>query len=144
ARGGVGLFSHHLPEEPIERCDPATGFGTAEVVRPTSAAAADVERGQIGECPSALVGVLDPLPARARSRRERLVDPSARLDRWLLIGADHELAWMEQLAAAEAAQTPRWITSRCSSEREKRDSGRPCSRGSEQAIAFTSAICSGG
>src|SRR5438128_4309064 len=98
AGGGVGLFSHHLPDEPIERCDPATGFGTAEVVRPTSAAAADVERGQIGECPSALVGVLDPLPARARSRRERVVDPSARLDRWLLVGADHELAWMQPLA----------------------------------------------
>jgi hypothetical protein len=36
------------------------------------------------------------------------------------------------------------MTSRCSSAREKRDSGTPCSRGRSHAIAFTSATCSGG
>src|SRR6266446_2084080 len=48
------------------------------------------------------------------------------------------------IVEADASPAPRSITSRCSSAREKRDSGRPCSRGSEQAIAFTSAIRSGG
>src|SRR5439155_12642637 len=48
------------------------------------------------------------------------------------------------IVAADAAQTPRSITKRCSSAREKRDSGRPCSLGSAQATAFTAAICSGG
>src|ERR687895_19054 len=36
------------------------------------------------------------------------------------------------------------MTSRCSSAREKRDSGTPCSRGRSHAIAFASATCSGG
>jgi hypothetical protein len=48
------------------------------------------------------------------------------------------------IVEADASQKPRSITSRCSSAREKRDSGRPCCLGSAQAIAFTSAICSGG
>ena len=40
--------------------------------------------------------------------------------------------------------TPRSITSRCSSVRVKRPSGRPWVAGSSQAIALTSATCSGG
>jgi hypothetical protein len=49
-----------------------------------------------------------------------------------------------QIVEAEASLTPRSITSRCSSVRLKRESGRPCVAGSSQAIAFTSATCSGG
>jgi hypothetical protein len=48
------------------------------------------------------------------------------------------------IVEADASQTPRSTTSRCSSAREKRESGTPCVRGNAQAIAFTSAICSGG
>ena len=49
-----------------------------------------------------------------------------------------------QIVEAEASVTPRSTTSRCSSVREKRDSGSPYVTGSSQAIAFTSATCSGG
>jgi hypothetical protein len=49
-----------------------------------------------------------------------------------------------QIVEAEASVTPRSTTSRCSSVRVKRDSGRPCVTGSSQAIALTSATCSGG
>jgi hypothetical protein len=48
------------------------------------------------------------------------------------------------IVEAEASVKPRSMTSRCSSAREKRESGRPCSRGSSQAIAFTCATSSGG
>jgi hypothetical protein len=48
------------------------------------------------------------------------------------------------MVEAEASVTPRSTTSRCSSAREKRESGRPCSRGSSQATAFTCATSSGG
>src|SRR5213592_1367676 len=48
------------------------------------------------------------------------------------------------IVEADASQTPRSITSRCSSAREKRESGTPCLRGNSHAIAFTRAICSGG
>jgi hypothetical protein len=49
-----------------------------------------------------------------------------------------------QIVVAEASVTPRSITSRCSSVRVKRPSGRPWVAGSSQAIALTSATCSGG
>src|SRR6266568_3808388 len=49
-----------------------------------------------------------------------------------------------QIVDADASVSPRWMTSRCSSLREKRLSGSPCVAGSSQASAFTSAICSGG
>jgi hypothetical protein len=49
-----------------------------------------------------------------------------------------------QIVVAEASLTPRSTTSRCSSVRLKRESGRPCVAGSSQAIALTSATCSGG
>jgi hypothetical protein len=48
------------------------------------------------------------------------------------------------IVAAEASVKPRSMTSRCSSAREKRESGTPCARGSSQATAFTWAISSGG
>jgi hypothetical protein len=76
-------LGHHLPDEPVERRDPASRLRAAEDVR-------------------------------------------------------------RPIVAAEAAQTPRSTTSRCSSAREKRESGRPCSRGNSQAIAFTRATSSGG
>ena len=44
-----------------------------------------------------------------------------------------------QIVEADAWHTPRSITSRCSSVREQRPSGRPCVAGSSQAIALTSA-----
>jgi hypothetical protein len=49
-----------------------------------------------------------------------------------------------QIVCAEASLTPRSITSRCSSTREKRAGGRPCDSGNSHAIALTSATCSGG
>src|SRR3954465_1305242 len=49
-----------------------------------------------------------------------------------------------QIVVADASVTPRSITSRCSSVREKRPSGRPCVTGSSHAIALTSATCCGG
>src|SRR3954451_14241249 len=49
-----------------------------------------------------------------------------------------------QIVVVEASVTPRSITSRCSSVREKRPSGRPCVAGSSHAIALTSATCCGG
>src|SRR6266540_3334700 len=48
------------------------------------------------------------------------------------------------IVEADASQIPRSTTSRCSSAREKRESGTPCVCGSSQAIAFTWAISSGG
>ncbi len=109
ARGGVGLLGHHPPDESIEGDDPAAGFRAAEDARASAAAAADVEGGQVGERPSALVGVLDSLAARARSRRQRLVDAPARLDRRLLVGADHELARMQQPALpASLVEVEHW------------------------------------
>jgi hypothetical protein len=45
---------------------------------------------------------------------------------------------------ADASETPRSTTKRCSSVREKRESGRPCSLGSSHAIALTCATSSGG
>src|SRR5712691_2313057 len=59
-------------------------------------------------------------------------------------GLSASSASQRAIVEADASQTPRSITSRCSSAREKRESGTPSLRGSEQAIAFTSAICSGG
>ena len=49
-----------------------------------------------------------------------------------------------QIVDADASVTPRSITRRCSSAREKRDSGSPCVAGSSHAIALTSATCCGG
>src|ERR671922_780355 len=53
-------------------------------------------------------------------------------------------ASQRQIVEAEASVTPRSITSRCSSAREKRPSGTPWVTGSSQAIALTWATCSGG
>jgi hypothetical protein len=49
-----------------------------------------------------------------------------------------------QIVDADASVTPRWITRRCSSVRENRDSGSPCVAGSSHAIALTSATCCAG
>jgi hypothetical protein len=49
-----------------------------------------------------------------------------------------------QIVEADASQTARSTTSRCSSVRVKRDSGRPWVAGSSQAIALTSATSCGG
>ena len=59
-------------------------------------------------------------------------------------GLSASSASQRAIVDAEASVRPRSITSRCSSAREKRDNGRPCARGSPQAIAFTSATSSGG
>ena len=49
---------------------------------------------------------------------------------WLASGFYIVDASQRAIVDAEASQTPRSITSRCSSAREKRDNGRSCSRGS--------------
>src|SRR5712692_285659 len=59
-------------------------------------------------------------------------------------GLSASSASQRAIVEAEASLTPRSTTSRCSSAREKRDKGRPCSRGSPQAIAFTRVTSSGG
>jgi hypothetical protein len=85
-------------DEPVERHDPAAWFGAAEHV-----AAADVPGGQVGQRAATLVGVLDPLAARSAGRgRQRVADPSSRLDRRLLIGRDHAIAGVQQLAVPAA------------------------------------------
>src|SRR5207247_9499087 len=78
------------------------GVGADEDARGSAAAVADLARGQVGERPSALVAVLDALAARARGRRQRLVHAPARLNRRLLVGADDEVAGMQQLAVPPA------------------------------------------
>src|SRR5712691_6348987 len=50
ARGGVGLLGHDLPDEPIERLDPALGFAA-----PDHAAASHVPGVQVAERAHALV-----------------------------------------------------------------------------------------
>ena len=76
AGGGVGLFGHHLPNEPVKRFDPALGLRA-----PEHAAAAHVPGSQVGERPATLIGVLDSLAtSEARGWRERLVNPPPRLD----------------------------------------------------------------
>lgn len=60
---------------------------------------ADVERCHIGERTAALAGVLDALAAvDHRRRRLGLDDPPPGLDRGLLVDADHEVHWMQELA----------------------------------------------
>jgi len=49
-----------------------------------------------------------------------------------------------QIVDADASVTPRSMTRRCSSTREKRDNGSSCVRGNAHAIALTSATCCGG
>ena len=49
-----------------------------------------------------------------------------------------------QIVDADASVTPCSMTSRCSSVREKRPSGRSCLAGSSHATATTSATCCGG
>src|SRR5207249_11562717 len=48
------------------------------------------------------------------------------------------------IVEADASLTARSTTKRCSSAREKRDSGTPCRLGSSHAIALTWATSSGG
>lgn len=59
-------------------------------------------------------------------------------------GLSASAASQRAIVASEASVTARSMTSRCSSAREKRDSGTPCSRGRSHAIALTSATCCGG
>jgi hypothetical protein len=92
--GGIGLLGHHLSDEPVERLDPCLGLRASE-----DSAAAHVPGGQVGERSAPLVGVLDPLPARdVGGWRQRPMDPPPRLDRGLLVGADHILAGVQQPA----------------------------------------------
>ena len=98
ARGGVGLLGHHLADEPVEGGDAAPWLRAAEHPGTPAPPPADVKRSQIGERALALVAVFDPEPARAGGGWERLVDPPPRLDRRLLVRADHEVAGVEELA----------------------------------------------
>src|SRR5438128_1558708 len=84
------VIAHHLPDEPVEGLDAAPRLRAAEQPRSSAAAAADVERSQVGEGTPTLVGVLDALAARAGCGRERLVAALPGLDRGFLVGADHE------------------------------------------------------
>src|SRR4051794_16889079 len=91
-RGRVGLLGHDLPDEPVERGDAALGLAAAHDL-----AAAHIPRVQVGDRAFAPVLVLDALPATA-SRRRAWVDPLARLDRGLGVGADDAVAGLQQLA----------------------------------------------
>jgi hypothetical protein len=57
---------------------------------------------EVGQGTHALVGVLDPLAARAGLGRQRLMGASAGLDRGLLVGADDELAGVQEPAFPSA------------------------------------------
>ena len=93
--------------EPLEGLDAAVWLAATE-----QSAAADGPGAEVGECALPLVGVLDSL-RRARPRRQRLVDPSARLDRGFLVGADDEVAGMQQsslpAARVEVEHPPRLL-----------------------------------
>ena len=70
--------------------------------RPLTPATAHVPRREIGQCAFALVGVLDTLPRGTPRAAARRGDPVARLDRGLLIGRDHHIARVQQLALPAA------------------------------------------
>jgi hypothetical protein len=57
--------------------------------------------------------------------------------------ADRVVGSQRAIVDADASQSARSITSRCSSALEKRDSGTPRSRGNSHAIALTSVTCGG-
>ena len=91
--GCVGLLGHHLVDEPVERFDPALGLAAVEQLCPPH-----VPAGQVAERALPLVLVLDQLAVAAGEGRQRPVETGPRLDRRLLVGAEHELARVEQLA----------------------------------------------
>src|SRR4051812_1346913 len=71
--------------------------------RPNTLPRRTSQAGQVGQGAAALVGVLDALAASdARGRRQRLVDSPAGLDRGLLVGRDHQVARVQQLAVPAA------------------------------------------
>jgi hypothetical protein len=87
---GVGLDRHELLDELVEGLDPV--LGRAAVEEPGTA---DIPGGQVAERSLALVLVLDLLAAAGRGG-QRLVLAGSGLDRGLLVGADHEVAGLEQ------------------------------------------------
>jgi transposase len=105
----VGGESHHLPDEPVEGGDPTSGLRAAEHARPSAAAAADVERGKVGERASALVAVRKQPYASARRvfwivdngsshRGQKAVDRLER--RWpnlVLVHLPVHASWLNQI-----------------------------------------------
>jgi hypothetical protein len=83
-----------------------------------------------------LVPVLE-LVERAGQHAEVLVVVG--LEHLALDDREEDLRLIEPagVVEADASVAPRSITSWCSSAREKRESGTPCSRGSPHATAFT-------
>ena len=101
-RAGAGLLAHHLPDEPVEGLDPALASERPKTQGRRCPRAPDVERSEVGEGAPALVGVLDPLPARAGRGRKWRVDARPGLARGLLVGADDEVAGVQELALPPA------------------------------------------
>ena len=92
---GVGFGGHHLLDQPGERLD--AGGRLAPAGDPP---AVDVPRGQVGQCPTPVVLVLDP-HGTGPSRRQGGVAAAAGLDRGFLIRADHELVGAQRFAVPE-------------------------------------------
>jgi hypothetical protein len=90
-RTRVGRNAHELLDERVERRDAVLGGAAVEDLRPPC-----VPGGEIAQCALAFVLVLDPLARVARGgQRWRLAPPG--LDRGFLVGADDEVARLEQL-----------------------------------------------
>src|SRR6266568_7175809 len=95
--GGVGLPGHHLRDQAVERFDAALRLAAVEQLRPP-----DVPGGQVAERAHPLVLVLEQLSGTAGKRRRRRMQARPRLDRRLLVGAEHQLARVQQLALEAA------------------------------------------
>jgi hypothetical protein len=95
-RRAVGLGTHHLLDEPAERLDAGLGL---DAVKQTGVM--DVPRGEVGRRAAAAVLELDQRRATRRGR-DRRVAASERLQLGLLIGADDEVAGVQQLALEPA------------------------------------------
>ena len=96
-RAAVGWLQHQLLDESGEGLDPALLLAAADQAR-----LVDVERSQVGERTAPLVLVLDER-GPFRPGRNRRVEALAGLDRGLLVGAEHVLAWAERLAVEDAS-----------------------------------------
>ena len=96
-RGGVGLFGHDLPDEPVERGDAALSLAA-----PDHLAAAYLPGVEVGERAHALVLVLDELAMATRTGGLALMDSPAGLDRGLRIRTDHHVAGLQQLSLEAA------------------------------------------
>jgi hypothetical protein len=95
-RRRVGLFGHHLLDQPPERLDAGLGLDAIEQTR-----VMDVPGCQVGQRAAAAVLELDQRRTARRGRHRRVAAPE-RLQLGLLVRADDKVARMQQLALKAA------------------------------------------